>query len=112
MFFILGTLLAAVHMPVKFSLGILFGGFIVTINFHILARTLKHAFTPPGRPSVNAILTKYYIRFAISGLIIFVLISGAIVDPLGLLLGLSIVVASIVAATMIELTKLIFREAV
>jgi hypothetical protein len=57
------------------------------------------------------ILGKYYIRFTISGLMIFVLISEHFVDPLGLFVGLSVVVASIMLATIRELTKYIFKEA-
>ena len=93
--------------------GIIFGGLIVTVNFHLLYRTVKRALTPPHLASHNAVLAKYYIRFLISGLIIFVLISQKFVSPLGLFVGLSIVVFSIILATLIELTKLFFfKEAV
>ncbi len=98
-------------MPSDFARGIVFGGLIVTINFHLLYRTLKKAFSPPHLASIRAILGKYYMRFIISGLIIFVLISDHFVDPLGLFVGLSVVVASITLATFCELTKLIFKEA-
>lgn len=90
----------------KIFLGILFGGLIVTVNFHLLARTLKHSLTPPFLKSHNSILAKYYVRFTISGLIIFVLISEHIVHPIGLFIGLSVVVASIMLATVCEITKL------
>lgn len=96
----------------KFAMGILSGGLIVTINFHLLYRTLKKAFTPPYLASHNVILAKYYARFMISGFIIFILISGHYVHPIGLFVGLSVVVASIILATMLELTKLIFKEAI
>jgi hypothetical protein len=43
---------------------------------------------------------------------LFLLIAGHVVDPRGLFIGLSVVVASIILATMNELTKLIFKEAV
>jgi hypothetical protein len=82
------------------------------VNFHLLARTLKKALTPPHLASANAILAKYYIRFILSGIIIFVLIAGHIVNPIGLILGLSVVVASIMLSTLCELKKLIFKEAV
>lgn len=98
--------------PPDFARGIIFGGLIVTVNFHLLSRTLKNALTPPQLSSHNVILVKYYIRFIASGFIIFVLISKQLVHPLGLILGLSVVVASITLATMYELTKLIFKEAV
>ena len=95
-----------------FARGVLFGGLLVTVNFHLLALTLKKALTPPYLASHNAILAKYYMRFIASGIIIFVLISQQIVHPLGLVLGLSVVVASIMLATMWQLKKLILKEAV
>ena len=98
--------------PPGFVRGIVFGGLIVTINFHLLYRTLKSALTPPHLASLSVVLAKYYMRFIASGFIIFVLISGHFVDPLGLFIGLSVVVVSIMAATMCELTKLIFKEAI
>jgi hypothetical protein len=94
-----------------FALGILAGGLIVTVNFHLLARTLKKSLTPPHLVSHNVIIAKYYVRFIASGVIIFFLISGHYVDPLGLFVGLSVVVASIVVATVRELKNLIFKEA-
>ena len=95
-----------------FAWGVLFGGLLVTVNFHLLARTLKKALTPPYLASHNAILAKYYMRFIASGIIIFVLIAGHFVNPLGLIVGLSVVVASIILATLLEVKNLIFKEAV
>jgi hypothetical protein len=94
------------------ALGILFGGLLVTINFHLLAKTLKKALTPPHLASHNLVLAKYYLRFLASGFIIFLLIAGHIVHPVGLVIGLSIVVFSIIQATQCEVKKLIFKEAV
>jgi len=111
-FFAITSIAGLVLAPLTFALGIIFGGLIVTINFHLLARTLKKALTPPYLASHGSILAKYYIRFIASGVIIFVLIAGHLVDPLGLFIGLSVVVASIMSATMSELTKIIFKEAV
>ncbi len=116
--FSLGTALAFINTPFKFALGILCGGILVTLNFHLLKSTLYKAFDPSkiinsNRSILNVMLVKYYIRFAISGIVIFTLINRKIVDPLGLIAGLSVVVASIMAATMVELTRLIiFKEAV
>ena len=103
--------------PMKFALGIILGGLIVAINFHLLKNTLKNMFRPEvvseqGRSLVGNVLVKYYIRFAISGMLIFLLISKHIVHPLGLLAGLSVVVASMFMATALELTRLFFKEAV
>jgi len=98
-------------MPPAFARGVAFGGLIVTINFHLLSRTLKKAFRPPHLAPVNAILAKYYIRFIISGIIIFFLIRNQYVNPLGLVVGLSVVVASMFLATILEVKKLILKEA-
>lgn len=110
--FAIASIAGLVLAPLAFALGIVFGGLIVTINFHLLAKTLKKSLTPPYLASHNTILAKYYIRFIASGVIIFLLISGHVVDPLGLFIGLSVVVASIISATINELTKIIFKEAV
>ncbi len=110
--FFIATTFGLIMSPPDFARGIIFGGLIVTVNFHLLSRTLKKALAPPQLSSHNVILAKYYIRFLASGFIIFVLISGKLVHPLGLILGLSVVVVSITLATMYELTKLIFKEAV
>ncbi len=110
LFFIAG-LTGLFFMPPDFTMGIICGGLIVTINFHLLYRTLKKAFRPPHLASTRVILGKYYIRFIASGIIIFILISEHFVNPLGLFVGLSVVVMSITIATVRELTKYIFKEA-
>ena len=110
-FFAAAFLVGLLAFHRDFALGVLAGGLIVTVNFHLLARTLKKSLTPPHLVSHNVIIAKYYVRFIASGVIIFFLISGHYVDPLGLFIGLSVVVASIVVATVRELKNLIFKEA-
>ena len=110
-FFAVAFLVGLLAFPRDFALGVLAGGLIVTVNFHLLARTLKKALSPHHLASHNVIIAKYYVRFIASGVIIFFLISGHYVDPRGLFIGLSIVVASIVVATVRELKNLIFKEA-
>jgi len=95
-----------------FAKGMVLGGLIVTINFHLLSRTLHRSLTPPYLASPNVILAKYYIRFIISGVIIFFLITQHVVNPLGLIVGLSVVVASMMLAALLEMTKLRVKEAV
>jgi hypothetical protein len=110
--FAVASILGFIFMPTDFAGGILCGGLLVTANFHLLARTLKSALTPPHLSSHNLVIAKYFLRFAISGFIIFVLIAGHYVNPLGLVIGLSVVVFSIMLATLCEIKKLIFKEAV
>ncbi len=104
--------LGGVTLDTGFAAGIACGGLLVTINFHLLARTVRNAFVPCRVVSKNAVLVKYYIRFAISGVILFILIAGRVVDPFGLIVGLSVVVASIFLATLLAVKKLIVKEAV
>ncbi len=110
--FFVTSIAGLVLLPPDFARGIIFGGLIVTVNFHLLYRTLKKALRPSRLASHNVVLAKYYVRFFISGIIIFVLISGHYVDPLGLIIGLSVVVASIILATMREIAKQIFKETI
>jgi len=109
--FALATVLGIVVFPADFARGIFCGGLLVTVNFHLLTRTLKKALTPPHLSSHNVVLAKYYIRFVVSGIIIFVLIKSQFVHPVGLIIGLSVVVASIMAAAACELKNLFFKEA-
>lgn len=109
---VVASALGLAFLPIDFAKGILYGGLIVTINFHLLSRTLKKALTPPHLSSHNVVLAKYYFRFFISGIILLFLIQGDYVAPLGLFVGLSVVVASIFMATILEVSKLLKKEAV
>ncbi len=110
--FVVASLIGGMIAPPDFARGIIFGGLIVTVNFHLLHRTLRKAFTPPNITSHNVVLAKYYIRFVCSGIILFFLVSQHVVNPLGLFVGLSVVVVSMFLAAAFSLTKLILKEAV
>lgn len=98
---------ALVFASQRFASGVIAGGMIVTVNFHLLSRTLRKALQPRHVPSLASLLAKYYLRFFASAVIIFILIYWDIVEPLGLLIGLSVVVASIILATLVELKHLL-----
>ena len=108
--FLTASILGFALLPADFARGVLAGGLLVTVNFHLLAGTLRKALTPPHLSSHNLVLAKYYLRFIGSGFIIFILIAGNYVNPLGLIIGLSVVVFSIMLATLCEITKLFFKE--
>ena len=105
------TVICFANFSLKVGLGVVAGGLIVTINFHLLARTLKKALTPPLTTSVTGVLVKYYIRFIITAIIIYLLMMTHKVDPVGLIVGLSIVVASMMFATLNELRQYLTKEA-
>lgn len=95
-----------------FGWGVFAGGLIISINFHFLYRTLKKSLDPLQLSSPGIILGKYYIRFLISALIIFVLISEHYVEPVGLILGLSIIVISLLVGLVYEVKENFFRGVV
>ncbi len=84
-------------MSSVFTLGIILGGLIIIANFNLLQNTIVGAFGPAGmtRGRKKIILTKFYFRLVVAGIIIYILITRGWVDPLGLTIGLSTVVISI-----------------
>jgi ATP synthase I chain len=85
-------------MSSTFTLGIILGGLIIIGNFNVLQHTIRCSFSPDGVMKNNklAIVAKYYFRLAILGIIIYILITNGWVNPIGLAIGLSIVVFSII----------------
>jgi chromate transport protein ChrA len=99
------TLISFFFMPYKFALGMLLGGFISVVNFHWLVRDLRKAFKSLSEKSNSAVMFKYYIRFAVTAIALYFIITGDIVDIIGLLIGLSTVVIAIVITTVALYSK-------
>jgi hypothetical protein len=78
--------------------GVLLGGLIAIANFTVLQHTVRRAFSPEGihHGARFSIVGKYYLRLLALGVILYVLIARGWIDPLGLAVGLSTVVLSIV----------------
>ncbi|MCP4747116.1 MAG: ATP synthase subunit I [Desulfobacteraceae bacterium] len=93
------------------GIGVLTGALIVTINFHFLVKTLKKALTPPHITPIKGIIIKYYIRFFVTGVILFVLIVKNLVNPFALIAGLSVIVVSMMLAAVNECRQLLLKEA-
>ncbi len=89
----------------RFSLGVLYGGLISTVNFHWLYRNLLSVFTKHPSQARKAILVRYYIRLAVTGLVLYWIISGNLADVIGLVIGLSVVVLNIILTTVLALSK-------
>jgi chromate transport protein ChrA len=87
-----------IFTPWKFALGLLLGGFISIINFYWLGRNLQNVFRNlSGNGNIKGpVMVKYYIRLAISAVALYFLITGDTVNVVGLLVGLSVVVISII----------------
>jgi len=80
-------------------MGVILGGFIIIANFKVFQHTICCAFSPQGimRKKKISIIAKYYLRLLALGIIIYILITRGWVDPVGLAVGLSTVVISIVS---------------
>jgi hypothetical protein len=94
--FILGAV-SGIFMTAQFTLGVILGGLIIIANFSLLHHTMRKAFSDQTlmKSKQMALIAKFYFRLAIMGLIIYILITNGWVNPLGLAVGLSIVVLSI-----------------
>ena len=105
------SIAAVILGGVDFTLGVVIGGLMVTLNFHLMYRSLKKSFNRTRLPSLKSILVRHYFRFGLSIVFIFFLISKRWADTGGLLIGLSVVVISIMIAALCELKNIIIKEA-
>jgi len=89
------------------TLGIISGGLIIMANFHVFQHTIRSAFSPEGvmKNKKKAIIAKFYFRLLGLGVIMYILITREWVDPIGLTIGLSTVVISIVSFGIIRALK-------
>jgi hypothetical protein len=87
-------------MSPYWTAGVILGGLIAIANFNVLQHTVRRAFSPEGvhQGARFSIVGKYYLRLAALGVILYVLITGGWIDPVGLAVGLSTVVLSIVGS--------------
>ena len=103
----MSVLVSAVFMSYPFTLGLLVGGIVSIANFYWLAKDLKNLFRQfsEGVAEKRAkyyILMKFYLRFSVTGIVLYVVITRMPVSVIGLVVGLSIVVISIVLTIVIE----------
>jgi uncharacterized membrane protein YedE/YeeE len=98
--------------PMKSVVSLVLGGLIALINFRLLELTVRRAMLPGGRDGVlRKVLVKYYLRFFATALVLLILMRQGLVEPLGLLVGLSVVMLSILGWGVAQARKL-SKEAV
>ena len=96
----------------KFALGVLLGGFISILNFFWMKRSLSRVFEKLSGNVKGAVVFKYFIRLALTAIVLYFLISNDTVNIIGLIIGLSVVVITIVVTVITTLTKKNFLEEV
>jgi len=96
-------------LPLNFTLGVLAGGMISITNFYGLTRSLKKAFSNVSGRTKSFLMIRYYMRFILTGVVIYFLLTRTEISVFGLLIGLSLVVVNVVGSTLYELSKKNFR---
>ena len=89
----------------SFSLGILIGGLISIVNFHWLYRNLLSVFAKHLNRARAALMLRYYLRLAVTAVVLYWVISRNLVDVIGLIIGLSVVVLNVVLTTILVLSR-------
>ncbi|MBW2302636.1 MAG: ATP synthase subunit I [Deltaproteobacteria bacterium] len=94
-------------MSPSLTLGVILGGLAIIANFNLMQRTLTRAFDHQGRQKSGKgpIIAKYYLRLLALWVLIYFLVSYRVVDPIGLAVGLSTVVLSIVVFGILMVIK-------
>ncbi len=98
-------IISALLLSASFTYGILLGGFISIVNFHWLDRDLRRIFSNLSGKAKSALLLKYYLRLAVTAVVLYILISQSLVDIIGLLVGLSVVVMNIILTAVLVFSK-------
>lgn len=94
------TLVGFSFFSVKTGLGILTGGIIAIINFVWIRTVLQRILgVLPAKPQLYSHL-RFVARMGINGCVLYFVITSGIVSLAGLLVGLSIIVANIIALSL------------
>jgi hypothetical protein len=104
---------SALWMPSVFTGGVIFGGLISIANFHVLQHTIRGVFSSQGNMKKGkfSVILKYYLRLLALGVIIYILLKKSFVDPVGLAVGVSVIVFSIIGLGINLAVKSKTREA-
>jgi|SRR3989339_785722 len=105
---VLLALLIAGSLPFRsyrLTLGIALGGIISVMNFHMLSGNLRNFFVQDVNRIKVAVVRRYYIRMAITAILLFLIISGNIADVIGLVIGLSVIVLDITLTTILTIFR-------
>jgi len=102
---VLFVAISLLFFSTDFTLGILLGGLISVGSFSWRQRDLRAAFRNLTERSRSAIMFRYYIRFFVSAVLIYLIITQTSANVIGLLIGLSIVIINIVLTLLTTLMK-------
>ena len=93
---LLGSLL---WRSVPVTLGVAAGGLVAIAGYHWLYRSLRGLLSEPSRQGARRFKFGYFLRLGALGAVLLILLVPLGVHPLGLAVGLSVVVLSILWTT-------------
>lgn len=94
------VLLSLLWDSVPITLGVLSGGLVAIGGYLWLQRSLKRVLAEPSRNSARSFKISYFIRLGSLAAVLLLLIAVARVNPVGLAVGLSVVVCNIFWTTL------------
>lgn len=92
-------IVSAITAPLFFAISVLIGTVIGIINLSLLARTIKSGFLFEPDKVQGFVTKRYYLRLLATLLVIGILVSKNLADPIGLIIGLSVIMTATLAAT-------------
>ncbi|MBW1709967.1 MAG: ATP synthase subunit I [Deltaproteobacteria bacterium] len=104
------TIVSLISFPLDITLGVLVGGILVVVNLHFFHRVLTKALKPGTKVTPRSVLLNYYLLFLATVLIIFIMISQHWLNGLGLILGLSTFIITILAVLIQQMSLVLFRK--
>jgi len=97
--------------PLAFALGVLFGGAYSILNFRLMQLTFDKAMKMPSARAQKYVQTRYFLRYLITGVVIYVAIINPWVNIIGVLLGLVAVKISVLINTTVSKKNALINEA-
>ncbi|GAB6107620.1 ATP synthase subunit I [Fusibacter bizertensis] len=88
--------------PMPFILGLVFGSAISGLNFIELANTLSRAVSMPPDKAQSFTVMKYFIRYIVTAVVIYVSIVAPYINILGTILGLVIIKIIILVSNLLS----------
>jgi len=105
-FVVLFSLGAALFYSLEIAGAVLVGGLLSLLSFLWLKRDIKNIFLGPLRAAKILFFVKYYARLALLVVVLYLLVKNRIFNVIGLLVGLSTVMLSIVITGIGEVRKM------
>lgn len=94
------TIVGFTFFSIKIGLGILAGGLIAVVNFLWMRNVLQRILgLLPAKPGLYAQL-RFIVRISVTGFVLYLLITSGWFSLAGLLVGLSVIVANIIALSL------------